>query len=185
MHLPQAFRQFRRSPGFFTVCVLILALGIGLSTTVFSVVDVVLLRNLPYPDSSRIVQIGTRMQDRGRNHPRLTDGDWLDIQKSAQFIEAATTYGGGSIGVEVAGKAEFTELQIVSGSYSQVFGIEPLAGRWFRKGDPSSLAVVSSGFALSHFGSIPAAIGKKLTVEATLYEITGVIPHGYPAAAQV
>lgn len=185
MHLRHAFRQFRQSPAFFAVCVLTLGLGIGLSTTVFSVVDGVLLRNLHFPDSSRIAVIGTRFTDRARNHPRLTGGDWLDIQKSAQFIEAATLHGGGSIGVQVGGQAEFTGVQLVSGSYSQVFGVTPLAGRWFQSSDASELAVVSAGFAMRHFGASAAAIGKKVKVENSIYEISGVVPYGYPSAANL
>lgn len=185
MQLRQALRQFRHSPAFFTICVLTLGLGIGLSTTVFSVVDGVLLRSLRFPDSSRIAVIGTVFTDRGRNHPRLTGGDWLDIQKSTQFIEAATLHGGGSIGVQVAGQAEFNEVQLVSSSYSKVFDVTPLAGRWFQPGDTPALAVVSSGFALRHFGSFAAATGKTITVENSVYEISGVVPYAYPAAANV
>jgi putative ABC transport system permease protein len=185
MQLRQAFRQFRHAPAFFAVCVLTLGLGIGLSTTVFSVVDGVLLRSLRFPDSSRIAIIGTVRSDRRTNHPRLTGGDWFDIQQSTQFIEAATLHGGGSIGVQVAGQAEFTDVQFVSGSYSQVFSITPLAGRWFQPSDNPALAVVSSGFALRHFGSFAAATGKTIKVENAIYEISGVVPYAYPAAANV
>ncbi len=185
MTLPLSFRQLRGSPGFFAVCVLTLGIGIGLSTTVFSVVDGVLLRPLQFPDSERIVVLGTRFLKTGRDHPRLTGADWLDIQKSTNALEATTLYGGGSMGVQVAGQAEFTGVQFVTGDYAKVFNIAPSAGRWFGTDADSRLAVVTSGFALRHFGSIGSAVGQSVTVENTVYEITGVVARAYPHDASL
>lgn len=185
MTLPATFRQLRGSPAFFAVCILTLGIGIGLSTTVFSVVDGVLLRPLQFEGAERIVILGTRFLKEGRDHPRLTGADWLDLQKAASSLEASTRYGGGSLGVQVAGGAEFTGVQFVTGDYAKVFDVAPLAGRWFGSDRTAPLAVVTSGFAIRHFGSAPAAVGKSLTVENTLYEITGVVARAFPADASV
>ncbi|MBY0504052.1 MAG: ADOP family duplicated permease [Bryobacteraceae bacterium] len=181
----QAFRQLAKSPAFFTICVLTLALGIGLSTTVFSVVDGVLLRPLRFPDADRLVSVGTRFVKEGRDHPRLTGGDWLDIEKSTTSLEAWAMPGGGTIGVQVGGQAEFTGVSLVRGEYGRVFTLAPLAGRWFGADEKTPVAVVSEGFAQRHFGGFEKAVGRTVTVENQVYEISGVVARGYPATANV
>lgn len=184
-HFRVALRQVAKSPAFFAISVLTLALGIGLSTTVFSVVDGVLLHPLRFPDADRLVVVGTRFLKEGRNHPRLTGADWLDIERSTSSLEAWAMPYGGVMGVQVGGQAEFTGVSLVRGEYGRVFTVAPLVGRWFGADEKTSAAVVSEGFVRRHFGGVPAAIGRTVTVENQVYEVSGVVARGYPAAANV
>lgn len=172
----RAFRVLRRTPGFTLLAVLTLGLGIGAATAIFSVVDGVLLRPLPFPDAGRIVSVQTSWTDSPRLTPRVTGGDWEDVRASATVFEAASLYYGGDIGVQFGDKAEFTSTFFVNPPYFQVLGLKPVAGRFFTNGEAGRSAVVGRDFAKRHFGSPEAALGKTLRVEEQAYEITGVAP---------
>lgn len=94
-----AVRTLRKSPTFTVVAALTLALGIGMTTAIFSVVNGVLLAPLPYPEPGRIVTLQTRWKQTGRLTPRLTGGDLIDIRSRTQVFEALSSYNGGDIGV--------------------------------------------------------------------------------------
>ncbi len=172
----RAFRFLRKSPGFAIVAVLTIGLGIGATTAIFSVVDGVLLRPLDLPDAAHIVSIQTRWTDTGRLHPRMTGGDWIDIRPSADVFSASSLYYGGDIGVQFGDKAEFASTWFVNADYFDVLGLSPAAGRFFHSGEAGRTAVVGRDFAIRHFGSPEAALGRVLRVEETAYEITGVAP---------
>src|SRR5262245_66455542 len=112
--LRQALRTLLKSPGFATTAILILALGIGATTAMFTVVDGVLLKPLGYRDADRIVALSTVFTNRGRAIPRLTGGDYIDLRAERQLFESIATYYGGEIGVQVAGRAEFVGAMLVS-----------------------------------------------------------------------
>ena len=100
-------RTLRKSPGFATIAIVTLALGIGATTAMFSVVDGVLLKPLRYRDADRIVAVSTVFTDRGRAIPRIAGGDYLDIRADRDTFESIASYYGGEIGVQVANRAEF------------------------------------------------------------------------------
>src|SRR5215469_10663245 len=102
-----AWRALRRSPGFTAVAVLTLAAGIGASAAMFTVIDGVVLKPLPYPDSSRLVAINTHWADSGKESPRTAGGDVMQVRENPALFEAFTYYHGGEFGVQVASKAEF------------------------------------------------------------------------------
>src|SRR5262245_54093226 len=107
-------RTLARSPGFAATAIATLALGIGATTAMFTVVDGVLLKPLRYRDADRIVALSTVFTNRGRAIPRLTGGDFIDIRADRQLFESIATYYGGEIGVQVAGRAEFVGAMLVS-----------------------------------------------------------------------
>ncbi len=173
-----AFRQLRRNPGFAFTAILTLALGIGATTAVFSVVEQMLLTQLPYRDADRIVALETFFTDRQRLHPRVTGGNYQDMRADAAFASTAF-YQGGEMGVQLPDHATFTQMEVVSPSFLAVFGIHPQRGAIFRPGDASHQALVSEAFADAELGGVSAAVGKLISVESESYQVTGVMPRAF------
>ena len=108
-----ALRTLVKNPGFAATAIVTLALGIGATTAMFTVVDGVLLKPLRYRDADRIVALSTVFTDRGRTIPRLTGGDYLDIRADGATFESIANYYGGEMGVQVADRAEFVGAILV------------------------------------------------------------------------
>ncbi len=181
-----AVRTLRKSPGFTAVAVLTLALGIGATTSIFTILDGVVLKPLQYPDASRIVAINTHWTDSGAEIPLTTGGDLQDI-RGVDAFEAFSYYHGGEMGVQLSRGAEFVGAFLVDPDFFRVFALPPIAGRTFATDDASHSAVVSAGFARDNFGSPSAALGQTVGIDNTVYEIVGVMPpmFQFPRQAQV
>ena len=195
-----ALRLLARNPGFTAVSVLTLALGIGATTIVFSIVNGVLLQPLSYPDSHKIVQVFEGDEEDGftYNYQNQTSPqnflDWREknsvfesIATYANFKESVTRnfiYTGGDIPRRLNGR-------FVSTNFFKVFGMTPILGRTFapheeRRGS-ARLVVISHNFWNQEFNQNPNAIGKQITLENAgkhTYSIIGVMPPGfrYPGA---
>jgi predicted permease len=171
-----ALRTLRRSPGFSIAAVLILALGMGGVTALFTVVDGVLLKPLDYPGSDRIVAVLSTGRDPHKLLPRVTGGDAIDIAATPELFTSVAFYSGGNIGVQTATSAEFAGVQLVHPDFFRVFDVPPLAGRLFSSDDAGQSAVVGAGFAQRRFGSEAAALHQSIFIENRAYEIVGVMP---------
>jgi hypothetical protein len=129
-----AVRVLRKSPAFTAAAVVTLALCIGANTAIFSVVDAVLLRPLPYPQPDRLVQVTAHFQGRGisADKTNLTGRIWEAIRYDATCLDRAV-YSAGSMGVNfvAGGKVEYVKQQRVSAGFFHVLGIAPLVGREF------------------------------------------------------
>ena len=173
-----ALRVLAKAPGFTAIAVLTLALGVGASTAIFSVVNGVLLRPLPYGNADRIVALNTYLPQQNRTSVRVTGGDLVDIRAERGLFDSMSYYFGGEMGVQLSDRAEFTGVYFVNPGFFPVFGVQPIAGQLLREGQTSG-AVVNAGFAQRLFGSPANALGKTLRVEQRAYEITGVLPEGF------
>jgi predicted permease len=185
--LIHAIRNLAKNPGFATVAILTLALGIGANTAIFSVINGVLLSPLPYPDPDRIVAVSTYWQQDGHITLRLTGGDLVDLRADGQIFDAMSYYVGGEMGVQLPGRAEFTGTYTVNPDFFRVFSATPAYGRLFENDDQDRAAVVSLPFAERNFGTGPAALGRALRIENRSYEIVGVLPAAFqfPGKTQV
>jgi putative ABC transport system permease protein len=185
--LRHGFRILARSPGFAILVIVILALGIGLATAVFSVVNGVLLRPLGFHEPDRIVAIETRWPARGQQTARVTGGDYVDLRSAASTLEAISTWSGGEVGVQFADHAEFTGVFWVNRAYFDVLALKPTFGRLFDDKEAGHAAVVSLPFARRHFGEPASAVGRTVRIENKVYEIAGVLPDHvpYPRKADV
>jgi len=177
--LRDGLRTLAKSPGFATLAIVTLALGIGATTAMFTVVDGVLLKPLRYRDADRIVALSTLFTNRGRAIPRMTGGDYLDIRADRNTFESIASYYGGEVGVQVANRAEFVGAMLTSTEFMNVFGGAPLYGRLFDADDAQRSAIVSLPFALRNFGSGESAIGQPLQLEDRTYTIVGVVPASF------
>src|ERR1700761_2094749 len=184
--LRYALRQLRRNPGFAVTAILTLALGIGATTAVFSVVEQMLLTQLPYRDADRIVALRTFFADKQHLNPHVTGGDYQDMRADPAFA-AVAYYDGGEMGVQLPDHATFTRVDAVSPQFADVFGVHPISGALFRKDDASHQALVSEAFADAELGGAQSAVGKLLSVESESYQVIGVLPRGFdfPQKAQL
>ncbi|HET9358542.1 MAG TPA: ABC transporter permease, partial [Vicinamibacterales bacterium] len=194
-----ATRSLRRSWGFTFGAGAVLSLAIGANVAIFSVVNAVLLQPLPYPDAGRIVAIETLWTNTGVASQAVSGPDFLDWQAQNDVFEKMAAYYSGDTGgtddapVILGDRATFANPRYVSADFFDVFGQTPSAGRLLTGGDYSvprggiPVAVVRHEWAVGHFGSAEAAIGKRLTVNGGPLEIVGVAAPGfrYPGATDL
>jgi putative ABC transport system permease protein len=172
-----ALRVLLRQPVFLTVTVLTLALGIGANTAIFSVVKAVLLEPLAYREPDRIVAVQTLWTKTNRAG-NVSGGDYVDLVAEPSSFTAATRYAGGELPVETGGRAEFVSAYGTDAGFAGVFQLKPVAGRLitpdeFKRKD--TVALVSKGFAVRHFGEANHAIGQVLHLEDSALSIVGVL----------
>lgn len=172
--LAQALRSLVRAPGFAVAVVLTLALGIGLNTAVFTVIDNVLLRPLGYHDADRIMAVQTLFNDEGRSIPRVGGDDYSDLARDVRGFDATAHYTSFAAGIRLQGASFYVPLAAVSPQFMQVMGVEPLVGRHFHAMDRAGAgALLWAAFAREHFGSAAAALGQTVAFNGTLYTVTG------------
>jgi putative ABC transport system permease protein len=177
--LRYAARQLRRNPGFTAVAVLTLALGIGANTAIFSVVDAVLLRPLPFRDPAKLVQLFETESAPG-TYP-LTGADYLDWQEQNQTLEGTSLFAWGeSFNASGAGEPEQAYVVRTQANFFALLGVEPLVGRTFLAGEDqtgrNSVAILSYGFWQQHLGGGKDAVGKNLDLNGEKYAVVGVMP---------
>jgi predicted permease len=187
-----AIRSLTRNWGFTLGAGAVLALAIGASVAIFSVVSTVLLQPLPYPDAARIISIETLFTDTGQSNPMVSGPDFLDWQaRNDVFEKIAAYYGGDDWPAMVDGRAMFANYRFVSADFFAVLGQTAFAGRLLTEqdvppvGTRPTTVVVSYPWAVTHFGSAEAAVGKTLGRKDSSAVIVGVAAPGfrYPGAA--
>ena len=169
---------------------LTLALCIGANTAIYSVVDRVLLRPLPYPQPERLAQVITRFERGGGDQIGQTGGTWEALRAGVTSLDLATTSGGfGTIGVNlvVGQHAEYVAQQRVSAGFFHVLGVAPARGREFtadedRPNGPAA-AVLSHRLWLRLFNGDAAAIGRSITLRGEPHTIVGIMPAGFTSDA--
>jgi putative ABC transport system permease protein len=185
--LRYAARTLSHAPTFTVIAALTIALGIGATTAIFSVVDGVLLKPLNYPKPDRVVRLLTHWTKTGNTGGNLAGGDLVEVRDHAGIFEAFSRFNGDEIAVRTGNRSELVGTWSVNTPFFQVLGVPPAAGRWFRRDDVDRAAVVSMGFANDRFGSPAAALGQTLVVDATAYQVVGVMPAGFyfPQLAEI
>ena len=189
-----AIRRLVKSWGFALGTGAVLALGIGITIAIFSVVNTVLLQPLAYPDAERIVSVETFWTNTGRASQDVSGPDFLDWQaQNDAFERMAVHYGNTDDSVVVGDGAVFANSQYVSADFFAVFGQLPSAGRLLTAHDlPSGgadpgVVVVAHHWAVTHFGSEAEAIGKTISLYDNRVRIVGVAAPGfrYPGATDI
>jgi putative ABC transport system permease protein len=181
------FRQLRKNPGFTAVAILTLALGIGATTAIFSVVYGVLLRPLPYRDPDRIMAV-FEVTSKGRPS-RLADPNFDDFRDQNRSFQAIAKYADNVVSVSGASQPTRTKVAAVSLDFLKVFGIQPIFGRDFIAGDAKKGAgrtvLVSYGYWVQDLGSPPDLSQSHLKVDGEIYSVIGVLPAGFRFPADV
>jgi putative ABC transport system permease protein len=177
-----AFRGLLRTPGFTAAAVVALALGIGATTAIFSVVDAVLLRSLGWGEETRLVSIGTQYEGFGIAHGSLSVPELYDL-RGAPFLESFGAYNHGSAALLGSDRAERVSTAWVTSGFFDVLGVHPAHGRAFDaqedlKGN-DGVALISAQAFRRRFGGDPAAVGRSVTLDGQSYRVIGVLPDGF------
>ncbi|HSE98825.1 MAG TPA: ABC transporter permease [Blastocatellia bacterium] len=173
-------RMLMRKPGFTLAAVLTLALGIGANTAVFSVVNAVLLRPLPYPDAERLVSVGQQFRSglAGVGEPKFLF--WREHSQSFEALACYSSYGGAHGNLAGGNEAEFARGLRVSQDFFRVLGVYPSLGRAFtiEEDTPGAerVAILSDELWRRRFGEDPGVVGRTVTLNDRPVMVVGIMP---------
>ncbi|UCC72956.1 MAG: ABC transporter permease [Gemmatimonadota bacterium] len=183
LDLRYGIRALRRTPGFTLVALITLALGIGATTAMFSVLDTALRRSLPFPEADRLV-LG-RATFSGRVNPWASFPDYMDYRDQSESLASLATIGGGSFLVTITGTGEPEQARItnVTNNLFSTLGVVPHLGGTFtieeRPEAGGGEVVISYGFWQRWFGGSPDVLGRSLSVDGNSMTVVGVMPAGF------
>src|SRR5213596_1092377 len=172
-------RMLRKSPGFTAIAVLTIALGIGATTAIFTVVDATLLEPLPFSQPEQLVSIQANFPGIGAEDVGFSEPEWQDLQHSGIFEYVSPAWYDDN---NLTGSCQpaRVSLLIVAPDYFAVIGVKPELGRTFPPADHSpgftEEVVISDGLWKQTFGSDPNILGKSIRMDTDLYRIVGVMP---------
>jgi predicted permease len=179
-----ALRMLRKSPGFTAITVLTIAVGIGATTAIFSVVDATLLRPLPYAQPEQLVSIRDDLPGVGAQDVGMSEPEWQDLQRSEIFENVSPTWFDEN---NLTGSSQPARVRIliVAPNYFALLGVKPQLGRAFNPQDHSPGLIlevlISDGLWKRAFGSDPHILDKSVRLDTDLYRIVGVMPSGFDA----
>ena len=178
--LKYAFRQLLKNPGFATVAILTLALGIGANTAIFSVVNGVLLRPLPYREPEQLLRIF--QSSAGQPKFPMSAGDFQDYRAQNSTLDGLALYTRQDLELSMDDKPELLSALRVTSGFFEVLGTRPMLGREFNRQDeaPDNLhsVILSHGLWQPRFHSDLAILGRPVTLSGETYTIVGVMPPG-------
>lgn len=182
-----ALRVLGKKPTFTIVAVLTLALGVGANTAMFSIVNAVLLRSLPYRDPDRLVRIFFNKPGVGLRDVQFSVPELEDLRNRSGIFADVSTVGGGSVNLTGASQPERLELAVTHPNFFSMLGTSPQIGRLFGPQDFAlgfaPVVVISDGLWRRSYGADPNVLGRNLSLDSDPYTIVGVLPPGfrYPA----
>jgi putative ABC transport system permease protein len=177
-------RMLLKSPLFTAVALTTIAIGIGANTAMFSLVDAILLRPLPYPAPQHLMVAGTNQRGESRMNPMGTADflAWRDRQQSFEDV-AVLDGAGGSFALSGMGEPERIPGVGVSANFFSIFGVAPLKGRGFHPGEDRpgapGVVVISEQFWRDHLNSDPEVLNRTLTLDGKQHAVVGVMPAGF------
>jgi len=179
-----ALRMLRKSPGFSAVTILTMALGIGATTAIFSVVEATLLHPLPYPQPEQLVSIADDLPGVGAEDVGLSEPEWQDLQRSGIFQYVSPAWFDEN---NLTGSSEPARIRllIVAPNYFALLGVQPQLGHAFNPQDHTPgltpEVLISDGLWKRAFGSDPHILEKSVRLDTDLYRVVGVMPRGFRA----
>ena len=179
--LRYSIRVLLKNPAFTLIVVLILALGIGASSAIFSVVDAVLLRPLPYPNPQRIVTVWEKEANGHRT--RLADPNFLDFRSQNQTLQGLATFFSSPESVSGGSEPVRVNIGLISQDFFKVMGVEPSRGREFSADElrlhGSPAMIVSYDYWQRYLGGRPDFSQAHLSMDGQTYSVVGVMPQGF------
>jgi predicted permease len=186
--LKLTLRRLRKSPGFAVTVLLTLAIGIGANTAVFSVVNSVLLKALPYPDADRLASLwldapGSAGLASFNNGLQLSPSLYLTFAEHNHSFQSMGIWAMRDANVTGVGQPDKTNAALVSGGVLETLGVQPVAGQWFSAADQDphgrQTVMLSWGYWQRRFGGDRGVIGRAIQVDGVTREIVGVMPRGF------
>jgi putative ABC transport system permease protein len=184
-----AFRALGKNPGFTAVAALTLALGIGANTAIFSVIDAVLLRALPFPEPDRLVAIWGTSDRSGENRRAICYPDFEDLRAQSHAFESTSVTDDASFTLNGAGDPIHLTAGVVSADFFRLLGVVPPVGRGFlpQEDAPGTrVALLSDRLWRERFAADPGVVGRAITLSDRTYSVVGVLPpeFEYPGSEQ-
>ncbi len=181
--LKYAIRSLGKSPGLVAVVVTTLALAIGANTAIFSVVDALLFRPLPYPHADRLYAV-TFANDQPLGSQYWSYPKYAAFAKEQAVFSSTAAYARRILTAETDGQPRRADVEVVTPSYFPLLGLAPASGRLFTPGEDTvpgrdAVAILSDGLWKSVFGADPHAIGRTIRIGSSWYEIVGIMPPGF------
>ena len=177
-----ALRQVRRAPAFSAIAITTLALGIGVNTAMFSAVDAILLRPLPYADADRLAMVWVDTKQSGESKFVGTPPEWLEWRRSNTVFTDVAASQPGDASLSGDGEPEELRARKVTGNFWSVLGVPPLVGRVFTEAEDTAgarVVVLGHGLWERRFGASPDIVGRTITLNDTAWEVVGVMPRGF------
>ena len=172
-----ALRMLAQSPGFTTIAILTLALGIGANTALFSVVNGVLLNPLPYPQPDRLVALYSRTSTFAQSS--ISYPNFLDWQRNNRSLASLAAYRSDDFNLTGAGEPERVRTEMISADFFSILGVTPLMGRDFTAQDDHAgaapVVILSEGFWKRKLGGSQQILGQPITLNGTPYTVVGII----------
>jgi putative ABC transport system permease protein len=177
-----AIRTLRKNPGYTATCIAVLALAIGANTAMFSVLNAVLLRPLPYRSPDRLAMLWTEHPHQNRSEGRTAYWNVEQWRQQSKSFSDMAVFDGVSVTLTTANSAEQISAARVSPNFFPLLGVQPLHGRIFsakEAGQRERLAVISYNFWQTHFGGSRNAIGSSIDLDRVPLQIVGILPPGF------
>src|SRR3954469_21029438 len=180
-----SWRGLVRSPGFAAVAIATLALGIGANSAIFTVVNAVVMRPLPYASADRLVRVTADFTALNATDVGLSQPELMDYQDRSGLFDAIAGVWAINANLTEIDQPERVEVLLTSPSYFDVLGVKPQLGRLFRPQDDkpgvgiTEVVVISDALWRRRFGASPDAIGHKLRIDDDWYTVVGVLPNGF------
>jgi putative ABC transport system permease protein len=176
-----AVRQLCKNPGFACTAILILALGIGANTAIFSAVNPILFKPLPYPEAGRVMMLWEKQDGNGRRYPSF--GNFHGLQERSHSFEAMAVMKPWQPAMIGVGQPERFEGQRVSAGYFRTLGLSPELGRDFQASDDQfhgpNVVILSDRLWHRRFNGDPSIVGRQVTFDDSLYTVIGVMPGSF------
>jgi len=181
--LRYAIRMLLRSPGFSFIAIATVALGIGATTAIYSVIDATLLHPLPYPSAAELVRVQDDLPGVGSQGVGISVPEWRDLESSGIFQSVSITGTGANVNLTGAAQPLRLSFKQVTPNYFAVLGVDAQLGRTFDPHDATPgynlEVVISDGLWRREFGADPQIIGKALRLDNDVYHVVGVMPRGF------
>jgi putative ABC transport system permease protein len=176
-------RTLARSPGFTAVAVIALALGIGANTAVFTVVNSVLLRPLPFPEPERLYALAAMPENPFVSGPMMADGQYVEFRKQDRLFEKLAAFHSSRVNMTGAGDAQSVQAAFVTADFFSVLRARPAMGRTFLPEEDHTgrdgVVVLSNKLWRADFAGDPGAIGKSVKLDGVSHTIIGIMPAGF------
>jgi predicted permease len=181
----QAIRNMRKNVGSTFLAVVMLAVGIGATSAIFSVFYSVLIEPLPFPESSRLVQLWESRVKNRWNQASFTEANFWDIQQQNRTFEGIASFHPWSANLTGSGDPEQVAGGLISAGFFHVLGVNPVAGRDFlpeedQPGHENHVVLLRNKFWKTHFNGEPQIVGKTIQLNNKSYQVVGVLPPGEP-----
>ncbi len=181
--LTYAFRNLRKSPGYAAVTILTLALGIGANTAIFSVVNGVVLKPLPFPEPERLVYITSQFPGLGFDQFWVSPPEFLELRDRNRSFENVGAYSAGAVNLGTQDQPRRVNSAVITSELMPVLRVQPIRGRMFTREDTlpgaEDVAVLSHELWRSAFNADEGMVGRSLQVDGAPARVVGIMPPGY------